>query len=46
MNSALVTIIGLVICTGPLWGGAIGYALAIRGWRVQPPFRHDIEEEV
>ncbi len=44
MNSMVITIIGLVLCTGPLWGAALGYTLAMRGYRLRSPLHHDETE--
>lgn len=38
MNTTVVTIIGVFLCTGPLWGAAIGYVVAQRGYRLRSPF--------
>ena len=44
MNNFLLSAVGVLLCTGPLWGGAIGYMLARRGWRLRNPF-HQAEDE-
>lgn len=45
MNSVFASIVGVIICTGPLWGAVIGYNIARRGWRMRSPFHHDTEED-
>ena len=45
MNSIVVSIVGVLLCTGPLWGMALGYTLAIRGYRIRTPFHRDHDEE-
>lgn len=46
MNSTFITIIGVIICTGPLWGMAIGYIMAVRGWRIRTPFHRGDDDEI
>jgi hypothetical protein len=45
MNSTSIAMVGIILCTGPLWGGAIGYVLATRGWRIRMPFHRDDAEQ-
>lgn len=41
-----MTVLGLVLLTGPVWGAAIGYGLAVRGYRLRSPFvRGDDHED-
>jgi hypothetical protein len=44
MNTVFVTVIGVIFCTGPLWGGLAGYALARRGYRLRSPLHQSDEE--
>ncbi len=44
MNTTIISLIGIVLCTGPLWGAAVGYTLAMRGYRLRSPL-HQVDEE-
>lgn len=44
MSSFVVTIVGFVLCTGPLWGAALGYSVAVRGWRFRVPLHQQTED--
>lgn len=46
MNSFLITIAGVFLCSGPFWGAAIGYVIARRGYRLRLPFHQADDSEV
>lgn len=38
MNNVLLSLVGVLLCTGPLWGIGIGYVIARKGWTLRSPF--------
>jgi hypothetical protein len=46
VNTIFISILGFLLCTGPIWGAAIGYTICQRGWRLRSPFHQGAEDEV